>query len=31
VLGGIIALLMGADAKWEYKIALTLLPAIIYG
>ncbi|HEY5968495.1 MAG TPA: MFS transporter [Chitinophagaceae bacterium] len=31
VLGGIIALLMGADVKWEYKIALTLLPTIVYG
>lgn len=31
VLGGIIALLMGADVKWQYKIALTLLPTIVYG
>jgi MFS family permease len=31
VLGGIIALLMGTDAKWEYKIALTLIPTFIYG
>ncbi|MBU3820964.1 MFS transporter [Flavobacteriaceae bacterium XHP0103] len=31
VLGGIIALLMGADVKWEYKIALTLIPTIVYG
>ncbi len=31
VLGGIIALLMGADTKWEYKIALILLPTIVYG
>jgi MFS family permease len=31
VLGGIIALLMGADTKWEYKIALILLPTIAYG
>ena len=31
VLGGIIALLMGADVKWEYKIALTLLPTLVYG
>ena len=31
VLGGIIALLMGADTRWEYKIALILLPTIIYG
>ena len=31
VLGGIIALLMGTDVKWEYKIALTLLPTLVYG
>jgi MFS family permease len=31
VLGGIIALVMGPEVKWEYKIALTLLPTIIYG
>lgn len=31
VLGGIIALLMGADTKWEYKIALILLPTVVYG
>jgi MFS family permease len=31
VLGGILALLMGADAKWEYKIALILLPTAAYG
>jgi MFS family permease len=31
VLGGIIALLMGADTKWEYKVALILLPVIAYG
>lgn len=31
VLGGIIALLMGADTRWEYKIALILLPTIVYG
>ena len=31
VLGGIIALLMGAETKWEYKIALILLPTIVYG
>jgi len=31
VLGGIIALLMGADTRWEYKIALILLPTIAYG
>ncbi|WP_100612333.1 MFS transporter [Confluentibacter lentus] len=31
VLGGIIALLMGTDVKWEYKIALTLIPTLVYG
>jgi MFS family permease len=31
VLGGIIALLMGGDTRWEYKIALILLPTIAYG
>ncbi len=31
VLGGIIALFMGAETKWEYKIALILLPTIVYG
>jgi MFS family permease len=31
VLGGIIALLMGADTKWEYKVALILLPTVAYG
>ncbi|MBD0287355.1 MAG: MFS transporter, partial [Flavisolibacter sp.] len=31
VFGGIIALLMGAETQWEYKIALILLPTIIYG
>lgn len=31
VLGGIIAILMGADTRWEYKIALILLPTIAYG
>ena len=31
VLGGIIALLMGTEVKWEYKIALTLLPTLVYG
>lgn len=30
-LGGIIALAMGAHTKWEYKIALILLPTVIYG
>jgi MFS family permease len=31
VLGGILALLMGPETKWEYKIALILLPTIAYG
>jgi len=31
VLGGIIALLMGGDTRWEYKIGLILLPTIAYG
>jgi MFS family permease len=31
VLGGIIALLMGAETRWEYKIALILLPTLAYG
>ena len=31
VLGGIIALLMGADTRWEYKIGLILLPTLAYG
>jgi MFS family permease len=31
VFGGIIALSMGVDTKWEYKIALILLPTIAYG
>jgi len=31
VLGGVLALLMGADVNWKYKIALTLIPTILYG
>jgi len=31
VLGGILALLMGVETKWEYKIALILLPTVAYG
>ncbi|MBC7851746.1 MAG: MFS transporter [Chitinophagaceae bacterium] len=31
VLGGIIALLMGPEVRWEYKIGLILLPTIAYG
>ncbi|MEJ7767329.1 MAG: MFS transporter [Chitinophagaceae bacterium] len=30
VLGGIIALFMGAETKWEYKIGLILIPTLIY-
>src|SRR5690606_18427292 len=31
VLGGILALLMGTDVAWQYKIALTLIPTLLYG
>lgn len=31
VLAGIIALMMANNVRWEYKIALTLLPTIVYG
>lgn len=31
VLGGVIALLMGAETAWEYKIGLILLPTVAYG
>jgi MFS family permease len=31
VLGGILALLMGPETRWEYKIALILLPTLAYG
>jgi MFS family permease len=31
VLGGMLALIMGANTQWEYKIALILLPTIGYG
>lgn len=31
VLGGILALLMGPETRWEFKIALILLPTIAYG
>jgi len=31
VLGGIIALLMGPEVAWRYKILLVLLPAVVYG
>ncbi|MFD2865205.1 MFS transporter [Mucilaginibacter antarcticus] len=30
VLGGIMALLLGVDTRWEYKIALILIPTITY-
>lgn len=31
VLGGIIALMMGEGTRWEYRIALILLPTLAYG
>ncbi|HEX5667199.1 MAG TPA: MFS transporter [Chitinophagaceae bacterium] len=31
VLGGIIALFMGEETNWEYKIGLILLPTLAYG
>jgi len=31
VLGGIMALLLGVNTQWEYKIALILIPTLIYG
>ncbi len=31
VLGGIIALLMGEETSWKFKIALILLPTLAYG
>jgi MFS family permease len=31
VLGGILALAMGENTRWEYKIALILLPTVAYG
>jgi MFS family permease len=31
VLGGIIALMMGEETNWEYKIGLILLPTLAYG
>jgi len=30
VLGGVMALLLGANTRWEYKIALILIPTVIY-
>lgn len=30
VFGGVLALLMGAETKWEYKIVLILLPTVAY-
>src|SRR5687768_12426058 len=31
VLAGVLALMMGSSVRWEYKIALTLLPTLVYG
>lgn len=31
VLGGVMALTLGVDTRWEYKIALILIPTLIYG
>jgi MFS family permease len=31
VLGGIMALLLGQNTRWQYKIALILLPTLAYG
>ncbi|WP_276088541.1 MFS transporter [Pedobacter sp. JY14-1] len=31
VLGGIMALMLGVDTRWEYKIALILIPTLLYG
>lgn len=31
VLAGVLALMMGSNVRWEYKIALTLLPTLVYG
>ena len=31
IMGGIIALFMGVEVDWRYKIILVLLPAIVYG
>lgn len=31
VLGGVMALMLGVDTRWEYKIALILIPTAIYG
>lgn len=31
VLGGLITLGMGADADWQYKVALILIPTLVYG
>ncbi|MES2829872.1 MAG: MFS transporter [Bacteroidota bacterium] len=31
VLGGVMALMLGVDTRWEYKIALILIPTLIYG
>lgn len=31
VLGGVLALLMGADTSWKLKVALLFIPTVIYG
>lgn len=31
VLGGILALLMGPEISWKWKVALVLIPTVIYG
>ena len=31
VLGGILAILMGPETGWEWKVALVLIPVFIYG
>ena len=31
VLGGILAILMGPETSWKWKVALVLIPVIIYG
>lgn len=31
VLGGVLALIMGAEANWKLKVGLVLIPTVIYG
>jgi MFS family permease len=31
VLGGILAILMGPEVNWKWKVALVLLPTVVYG